>query len=314
MKHLEPTPDFICEPGKTNYCAYVDTDSNYINASPLLRFLWEDFDNLSDEVRDNNAEQVAFQFEEKINDYYSDLAVNCFNVPEDQEHFLEMKTECVIRSAYFRATRRYAQWITKQEGIEKDILDVKGLEFKKANFPPVLGEFFSGILTQILKGAKREDIIDQIQSFKKSILDGSIPIVKLGNPTSVKKYDDYIGLKARAGSMFSEIKKGAPAAVKAAIRYNDLLRFWKLDRNYNAITKVDKVKWIYLKDNPYKIEALAFLDYDMPPKIADFLEMFADRKNVFEPILLNKLQGFFSDLEWDLDLNPYSLSFKTELL
>ena len=32
------------------------------------------------------------------------------------------------------------------------------------------------------------------------------------------------------------------------------------------ITKVDKIKWIYLKDNPYKIEALAFLDYDMPNK------------------------------------------------
>ena len=34
-------------------------------------------------------------------------------------HRLEMKTECVIRSAYFRKTRRYAQWITKQEGYSK---------------------------------------------------------------------------------------------------------------------------------------------------------------------------------------------------
>ena len=344
MKHLELTPDFICEPGKTNYCAYVDTDSNYINASPLLKFLWDNYDEMDDEIKDNNAEQVAFQFEREINDYYSSLAEDCFNVPKDQDHFLEMKTECVIRSAYFRATRRYAQWITKKEGvkIEKETklkndsdsgnimgidngkgtqirieigeLDIKGLEFKKANFPPVLGAFFSDLLTQVLKGAKREDILDQIKQMKKKILDGSIPIIKLGNPTSVKKYDNYIGLKARAGSMFSEIKKGAPAAVKAAIRYNDLLRFWKLDRNYNAITKVDKIKWIYLKDNPYKIEALAFLDYDMPPKITEFLEMFADRKNVFESILLNKLQGFFSDLEWNLDLNPYSLSFKTELL
>ena len=66
-----------------------------------------------------------------------------------------MKTECVIRSAYFRATRRYAQWITKQEGIEKDILDIKGLEFMKANFPPVLGDFFNDILTQVLKGATK---------------------------------------------------------------------------------------------------------------------------------------------------------------
>ncbi len=314
MKHLEETPYYICEEGKTNYCAYVDTDSNYINAGPLLKFLWEDYNEMDNDVKDNNAEQVAFQFEKEINDYYSVLAEDVFNVPKDKDHFLEMKTECVIRSAYFRATRRYAQWITKSEGIKKETLDVKGLEFKKANFPPVLGEFFSSILTQILKGAKREDIIEQIRKFKKQILDGSISITKLGNPTSVKKYDNYIGIKARAGEMFSEIKKGAPAAVKAAIRYNDLLRFWKLDKNYNTITKVDKVKWIYLKDNPYKIEALAFLDYDMPPKIIEFLGMFADRKNVFESILLNKLQGFFSDLEWDLDLNPYSLSFKTELL
>ena len=222
-----------------------------------------------------------------------------------------MKTECVIRSAYFRATRRYAQWITKQEGIEKDILDIKGLEFMKANFPPVLGDFFNDILTQVLKGAQREDILKQIRVFKKKIVNGEIPIVKLGNPTSVKKLDNYVGVKARAGEMFSEIKKGAPAAVKAAIRYNDLLRFWKLDRNYNAITKVDKIKWVYLKDNPYKIEALAFLDYDMPKKIKEFLEQFADRKNVFESILLNKLEGFFTDLEWELSLNPYANAFET---
>ena len=312
MKHIEETPWWICDLEDTNYVAYSDTDSIYIHAEPLLRHLYPNFEEMPSEEKDNKLEDIALKYQDIITDSYSELATDCFNAKG--KHRLEMKTECVIRSAYFRATRRYAQWITKQEGIEKDILDVKGLEFKKANFPPVLGEFFSGILTQILKGAKREDIIEQIQAFKKSILDGSIPIIKLGNPTSVKKYDNYIGLKARAGSMFSEIKKGAPAAVKAAIRYNDLLRFWKLDRNYNAITKVDKIKWIYLKDNPYKIEALAFLDYDMPPKISEFLEMFADRKNVFESILLNKLQGFFSDLEWNLDLNPYSLSFKTELL
>ena len=311
MKHLEPTPDFICEPGKTNYCAYVDTDSNYINAKPLLEYLWSDYKDLDDEIKDNYAEKVAGRFETEINKYYKDLAADCFNVPKDQEHYLEMKTECVIRSAYFRATRRYAQWITKQEGIEKDILDIKGLEFMKANFPPVLGDFFNDVLTQVLKGAQREDILEQIRTFKKKILNGDIPIVKLGNPTSVKKLDNYIGLKARAGEMFSEIKKGAPAAVKAAIRYNDLLKFFKLDRNYNAITKVDKIKWIYLKDNPYKIEALAFLDYDMPEKIKDFLEQFADRKNVFESILLNKLEGFFTDLEWELNLNPYATAFET---
>ena len=49
----------------------------------------------------------------------------------------------------------------------------------------------------------------------------------------------------------------------------------------------DKIKWIYLKDNPYKIEALAFLDYDMPDKIKEFLDRYANKEKVFESILLN---------------------------
>jgi hypothetical protein len=67
----------------------------------------------------------------------------------------------------------------------------------------------------------------------------------------------------------------------------------------------DKVKWIYLKDNSYKIEALAFLDYDMPDKIKEFLNTYAHKQQVFDSILLNKLEGFFSDLGWSLDLNPH---------
>ena len=73
MKHLEHTPDFICEQGKTNYCAYVDTDSNYINAKPLLEYLWDDYKTLPNNVKDHNAEQVAFAFEKEINKYYKNL-------------------------------------------------------------------------------------------------------------------------------------------------------------------------------------------------------------------------------------------------
>ena len=42
--------------------------------------------------------------------------------------------------------------------------------------------------------------------------------------------------------MFTEIEKGAPAPVRAAIRYNDLLKFWNLDKKHNQITMADKVQ------------------------------------------------------------------------
>jgi len=302
MKHLEETPWFVCDEGDFNFCSYIDTDSNYFNAEPLLLHLYPNFEEFNAEKKDDILEKVALKYQDVINEDYDRLAREAFNVTE---HRLEMKTECVIRSAYFRATRRYAQWITKQEGISKETLDIKGLEFMKANFPPILGDFFHDILQQVLKGEEKASILEQIKVFKKQILDGSIPLAKLGNPSAIKKLEKYSGKSTRAGEMFTEILKGAPAPVRATVRYNDLLRLWQLDKKHNLITQADKVKFIYLKDNPYKIEALAFQDHDIPEKVNDFLERYADRQKVFDSILLNKLSGFFSDLGWSLDLNPF---------
>ena len=300
MKHLEDTPWWICDEGDYNFCAYVDTDSNYFNAEPLLKHLYPNFEEMSDEEKDDVLEKVALKYQDIITGYYDELARDCFNV---QEHRLEMKTECVIRSAYFRATRRYAQWITKQEGIAKESLDIKGLEFKKANFPPIFGKFFNDILERILKGAKQKEIDDLILEFRNKVMSKDLDITLLGNPTSVKTLNEYIGRKPRAGEVMTEIKKGAPANVKAAIVYNDLLRFWNI-KGHSEIVQGDKIKWIYLIDNPYKIEAIGFLSFDVPDRMRKFLNDYADRRKSFETILQSKLENFYTDLGWTLNLNP----------
>lgn len=307
MKHIQDTPWWICDPEDVNYVAYSDTDSIYIHAEPLLRHLHPNFDEISSEEKDDKLEEVALKYQDIITNSYDTLAKDCFNAKG--QHRLEMKTECVIRSAYFRATRRYAQWITKQEGIVKETLDVKGLEFKKANFPPVLGDFFRQALIDVLKGTKQSEIDSRVKKFRNQILDGTIPLTKLGNPTSVKKLNKYTERKARAGEMFSTLAKGAPASVRSTVKYNDMLKFWGLDKDHNYIVQGDKVKWIYLKSNPYQIDAISFLDYDLPEKIEAFIEKYADRKKIFESILLNKLEGFYSDLGWNLSLNPFQEMF-----
>jgi DNA polymerase elongation subunit (family B) len=306
MKHIQDTPWWICDPEETNYCTYSDTDSIYMHAEPLLRFRHDNFDKMNAEEKDDALESIAMEYEGVVTKSYDKLAKDVFRA---DEHRLEMKTECVIRSAYFRATRRYAQWITKQEGIVNETLDVKGLEFKKANFPPVLGKFFKKALVDVLKGATQTEIDDRLKIFKKQILDGSIPLTELGNPQAVKKLNKYTARKARAGEMFSIMEKGAPAAVKATVVYNDLLRFWGLHKNHASIAQGDKVKWIYLKQNPYQVDAIAFLEWDLPEKMRTFIEQYADRKKIFESILLNKLEGFYNDLGWTLNLNPYQQMF-----
>jgi DNA polymerase elongation subunit (family B) len=219
-----------------------------------------------------------------------------------------LKTECIIRSAYFRATRRYAQWITKKEGVVKNELDIKGLEFMKANFPPIFGKFFNSILEKTLKGASQNEIDDLVLKFREYVMSKEVDITILGNPTSVKTLNDYI-IKDKGkpvlASMFTAIAPKAPAPVKAAIRYNDLLTFWKLDKQHSKIVQGDKIKWIYLKDNPYRIDALAFLDFDIPEKILTLLNQYADKHKSFESILESKLEGFYNDMGWQLNLNPY---------
>jgi len=306
MKHIEDTPWWICDPEETNYCTYSDTDSIYMHAEPLLRHRHSNFDEMNAEEKDDALENIAMEYESVVTKSYDKLAKDVFR---SNEHRLEMKTECVIRSAYFRATRRYAQWITKQEGIKNETLDVKGLEFKKANFPPVLGKFFKKALIDVLKGATQAEIDGRLKIFKKQILDGSIPLTELGNPQAVKKLNKYTARKARAGEMFSVMEKGAPAAVKATVVYNDLLRFWGLHKSHASISQGDKVKWIYLKQNPYQVNAIAFLEWDLPVKMHTFIEQYADRKKIFESILLNKLEGFYNDLGWTLNLNPYQQMF-----
>ena len=306
MKHIEDTPWFICDEEDVNYCAYVDTDSNYFNAEPLLKHLYPNFEEFPEGEKDDILEKVALKYQDVINEEYDNLARNCFNI--QGTHRLEMKTECVIRSAYFRATRRYAQWITKQEGIVKETLDVKGLEYKKSNFPKVFGNFFKNVLEDVLKGTPQKEIDTRILDFKQKILH-SMPINELGNPQGVKTLNKYIERKPVGTEIFTVIRKGAPAAVRATIKYNDLLKYWKLDKTYSQIVQGDKVKWIYLKKNPFQIEALSYLDFDMPDKIKDFLDKFADKEKVFDTILLNKLEGFYEDLEWKLTTNPYVNQF-----
>ena len=295
----------IVKQGDTNYCVYVDTDSNYFKSEGVLKYKIPNFDELESSKKDEYLEKIALTYQDLITNYYDEFASKCMNV---KNHRLEMKTECVIRSAYFRAPRRYAQFITKQEGIVKESLDVKGLEYKKSNFPKLFGDFFKQVVEDVLKGSKQKEIDQRILDFKTKILT-EIPIEQLGNPTGVKTLNKYIERKPVGGEAFTIIKKGAPAAVRATIKYNDLLKYWKLDNKHEIIVQGSKVKWIYLKKNPYNIEALAYLDYDMPDKIREFLDKFADKEKVFDTILLNKLEGFYDDLGWKLVTNPYVNQF-----
>jgi DNA polymerase elongation subunit (family B) len=301
----EEIPWWICNEGDKNFCTYVDTDSNYFHAEPLLKHLYPNFLELPAEEQDDLLEKMALKYQDLITEYYDTLASEAFNI---NKHRLEMKTECTIRSGFFSGKRRYAQYITKKEGIKVEDIDVKGLDFMKSNFPPLFKKFFNGILDKILFGATRNEIDQEILEFKNSL--DTLPLELLGKPTGVKDIKKHIERPPGAGNIFTTLKTGAPVNVKAAVRYNDFLKFKGLDKKHSQIVAGDKIKWVYLKDNPYKIDTMGFLDFDFPEEIRMFVEQYIDRDKAFDSILKNKLESFYKDLSWgSLTLNTHVNNF-----
>lgn len=305
MSNQEEIPWWICKPGDKNFCTYVDTDSNYFHAEPLLKHLYSNFNEMDEKEKDDVLEKMALKYQDLITEYYNTLAKEVFNI---QEHRLEMKTECTIRSGFFSGKRRYAQYITKKEGMEVEDIDVKGLDFMKSNFPPLFRDFFNDILNKILFGATRNEIDQEILKFKDSLKDLSIEL--LGKPTGVKDINSYISRPPGAGNIFTEFKLKTPVNVKAAVRYNDFIKFKELDKKHSQIVQGDKIKWVYLKDNPYKIDTIAFLDFDFPKEVRTFIEKYIDRDMAFDSIMKNKLEKFYEDLDWGkLTLNTHVNTF-----
>jgi hypothetical protein len=60
----------------------------------------------------------------------------------------------------------------------------------------------------------------------------------------------------------------------------------------------DKVKWVYLKQNPYGLDGLAFKGYDDAPEIMDLVKTYIDYDKIFERELLKKLEDFYGALGW----------------
>ena len=96
-----------------------------------------------------------------------------------------------------------------------------------------------------------------------------------------------------------QFMKGTPAHVKAAIAYNDCLKHFDAPFKYEPMKNGDKVKWVYLKDNPLGLSGLGiFTGYKDPPQINEFINTYIDHNKIFERELQGKLQDFYDAIGW----------------
>ena len=275
-----------------DYNIYIDTDSVFFSALPLVKHRFPDWETFNDEQLATKIDEIAGEVQEYLNRFYDMMADRMFNV---KKHRFEIKKEYISKAGIWIAKKRYAQWIIAANGLPVDRLDVKGLDVVRSSFPKAFQDFMARVLRDILMGKKQSDVDDEILDFKKNII--NLPIEHIAKGSAVKEISKYDKKSSKLN--LAEFEKSTPAHVKAAIAYNRLLKFYDCPFKYEPLRDGDKTKWVYLKANPLNLDGCAFKGYDDPKEIMDFINQYIDYDRIFSAELESKLDDFYSALGWE---------------
>jgi DNA polymerase elongation subunit (family B) len=272
---------------------YIDTDSVFFSAVPILDHRYENWKADNDTEIALKVDTIAGETQDFLNNFYDVLSERVFNVDKTKHRF-QIKKEFVSKSGIWIAKKRYAQWIIAENGIPCDRLDVKGLDVVRSSYPAQFRKFMSGILIDILKGETEDVLTDKIHDFKKDLV--NMDVTSIAKNSAVKELSKYIPKKKDNRAMF-QFNSGTPAHVKAAIAHNQLIAHFNIQK-CEPMRDGDKIKWVYLKQNPYGLDGLAFKGYEDSEQIMDLVKTYIDYDKIFERELLKKLEDFYGALGW----------------
>jgi hypothetical protein len=265
-----------------------EADSVFFSAEPILNHRWPEWKEWDDNQIAEKVNEVAGESQDYINQFYNLLAKRFFNL---DKHRLEIKKEFVSKAGIWLAKKRYAQWIISDNGVPVDKLDVKGLDVVRSSFPKAFRKFMSEVLIDILRDRGEDYLSDKVNEFKDTL--PNLDVVDIAKNSSVKNLTKYLPKKKE--TMFT-FKSGTPAHVKAAISFNQLLTHFDCPYKYQPLRDGEKIKWVYLRNNPFGLESLAFRGDDDPEDIMEMVRTYVDHDKIFERELKNKLQDFFTAL------------------
>ena len=274
-----------------DYVIYIDTDSIFASAVPLIKKRFPN-DKLSEVMMTQRIMEICAEVQDYLNVSYDYFAKKFLNI---DKHVFDIKQEVVAKTGLFITKKRYGLRIINDAGRKCDKIHVKGLDTVRSNFAVAMKELLSNVLEDILANVPKEQIDERISIFKRNMT--SLHYDVMANPIGVKGIGKYI--QHDEDSPFSTYKKGAPVHVKAAINYNSLLQHWFEGRKYEKIGNGSKIKWVYLKENTFGFDAIAYKGWEDPPQILDFIKNHIDHNRMFEQAMSKKIGMFYQAMSWE---------------
>jgi DNA polymerase elongation subunit (family B) len=273
---------------KAEFAFYTDTDSTFVSSLPLIKKRYPTFDESDEQFMIDKTNEIASEIQKHVNAMYNQYATIFHNI---HSHRFQIKQEYIAKSGLWIAKKRYAQWVIFKEGKPTDKLDIKGLDVVRSSFPTDFKKIMKDTLWYILKGQSKQHTTDMILQGKSTIMNS--PILNVMKNTGVQDITKY----TKNRKLFTGYLKGTPIHVKSAINYNDLLTKYSI-HDTAIISDGEKIKWAYLKSNPFGFDSIALRGYKDPSDIVQFVEMYIDRDKIFDHELRGKLNDFYAAMNW----------------
>jgi DNA polymerase elongation subunit (family B) len=273
-----------------NYCIYIDTDSVFYSALPLVKNRYPDLNTKNEEKMSKVILEIASEVQEYLNKGYDYFAKKFCNL---DKHRFEIKQEVIAKSGLFVTKKRYGLKIINDNGKKVNKMMIKGLDTVRSSFPIAMKEMLSKLLEDILMDVPKDNLDKFIVNFKDSMK--LVPFEKIAIPTGVKGLNKY---QIESVNLFRGYKKGTPIHVKASIVHNDLLKYYKLDKKYQSIVNNEKIKWVYLKQNEFGLQVMAFKGYDDAPQIIKFIKTYINPEKIYKHALHKKIMMLYDSMSW----------------
>ena len=273
--------------GVTSSCVIAgDTDSVYITIQPILDKL--ELPLAVDNVITKKVHTIVDEITEVVNSEINSWAGTELNSSDSRFVF---KREVIADVGTFLQKKRYIIRILDKEGVavEGGKFKYVGVEIARSTMPKKVKE----IVKEVLENALLTNDIKGTNDIYRHAYDTfiSLPLAEVAFRSSIQNYNKYAD-----GATLDKFNKGTPCHVKASIAFNLLLDKFKLTSKYEKIQSGQKVKYFYTANNPYRLDAIAFVtDY---PKEFDKVKI--DYEKMFLKIAAPPVERLYEALDWRL--------------
>ena len=272
---------------------YGDTDSCYFSAYSTLK---ADIEKGLIPWSKENVVDLYDTIGETVNDTFPKFMQDAFHCPRTRGEVIKAGREIVASKGLFITKKRYAVLYYDKEGKRADIdgkpgkIKAMGLDLKRSDTPVVIQDFLSEVLTKVLNGAGKEEVLGYIGEFRTEFK--TRPGWEKGSPKRANKISEYRDKEKKAG------KTNMPGHVRASLNWNTLKRM--MDDKYSVnITDGAKVIVCKIKDNPMGYTSVAYPvdELRLPQWFKDLPFNDAEMENA---VIDEKLENLIGVLEWDI--------------